>query len=294
MRSAEDGMVRARVCSGLGLRRGLFAALLATGLAACAGSSPDAPSAAADASEAATAPSDPAGGPAQRSTAAATAETAAVPVDPAEAATDADASAVEEQAAPAAEASDAAAESGADSDAEVDQPAAAPEPPPPAEPLPAPAGDGNDSAPEDLAAGEGTEADLPPAAPEAAPAPQSAAAETAAVDRLPALPPGSGVASGRPYVTIRFNRSNVGYEPALAAAVRRAVARRPNVAFDLVAVTPQAASAEEAESRAALAQSQAAAVMRSLAALGIGPDRVSLQSWDGPPSDVHEIRLYIR
>jgi hypothetical protein len=273
----------------LALRPCLLAALLASGLAACAGSSPDAPSAAADASEAATAPSDSAGG-ASRSTAA-TAETAAVPVDPAETAPDADAS--PEQAAPAAETSDAAPEPGAGSDAEVDQSAAALEPPPPAEPLAAPAGDGNDSAPEDLAAGEGAEADLPPVAPEA-PATQSAATETAAVDRLPALPPGAGLASGRPYVTIRFNRSNVGYEPALAAAVRRAVARRPNVAFDLVAVTPQAATAEEAESRAALAQSQAAAVMHSLAALGIGPDRVSLQPWDGPPSDIHEIRLYIR
>jgi hypothetical protein len=272
MRSADDGTMRARgQGQGLALRPCLLAALLASGLAACAGSSPDAPSAAADASEAATAPSDSAGG-ASRSTAA-TAETA-VPVDPAETTPDADASAADEPAAPTVETSEAA-------------------PEPPAEQIDAPAGSGGDSAPEELTAGEAAEADLPPAVPEAA-ATQSAAAETAAADRLPALPPGSGVASGRPYVTIRFNRSNVGYEPALAAAVRRAVARRPNVAFDLVAVTPQAATAEEAESRAALAQSQAAAVMHSLAALGIGPDRVSLQPWDGPPSDIHEIRLYIR
>jgi hypothetical protein len=93
---------------------------------------------------------------------------------------------------------------------------------------------------------------------------------------------------------IRFTDDAGDYQPALAAAVRRAVERRPNVAFDLVAVTPRAGNAEDLADDKAEAEAQAAAVMKSLADLGIGPDRVSMRAWTGQPTDVNEIRLYIR
>jgi hypothetical protein len=107
-------------------------------------------------------------------------------------------------------------------------------------------------------------------------------------------PPGSGLASGRPYVVIRFTESTVDYESALAEAVRRAVARRPNVAFDLVAVTPRASTADDMAEQADKARAQAAAIMKSLSALGIGPERVMMATWTGQPTEVNEIRLYIR
>jgi DNA polymerase-3 subunit gamma/tau len=107
-------------------------------------------------------------------------------------------------------------------------------------------------------------------------------------------PPGSGLATGRPYVVIRFTESSVDYEKALSEAVKRAVARRPNLAFDLVAVTPRAGTAEELADLTEQAHAEAAAVMKSLNELGIGPERVSMMTWTGQPTDVNEIRLYIR
>ena len=107
-------------------------------------------------------------------------------------------------------------------------------------------------------------------------------------------PPGSGLASGRPYVVIRFTESSVDYEKALSEAVKRAVARKPDLAFDLVAVTPRAGTAEELADLTEKAHAEAAAVMKSLNDLGIGPERVSMMTWTGQPTDVNEIRLYIR
>jgi hypothetical protein len=121
---------------------------------------------------------------------------------------------------------------------------------------------------------------------------QSAAASGAHAGDVP--PPGAGLATGRPYVVIRFTESSVDYEKALAEAVKRAVARKPNLAFDLVAVTPRAGTADELAGLTEKAHAEAAAVMKSLSALGIGPERVSIMTWTGQPTDVNEIRLYIR
>jgi hypothetical protein len=187
------------------------------------------------------------------------------------------------------------------------EPAAESEPPPqpatrevsettaPAErPLSAEAATEGEPAPP-AATGEAVE----PAAPAAEPVAPLPVEEPSALAAAPAGgdgpgPPGSGLATGRPYVVIRFTEDAPDYEPTLAEAVRLAVARRPNVAFDLVAVTPRAGTAKDLEDDLAQARTQAAAVMQSLIDLGIEPDRVSMLSWTGQPTDVNEIRLYIR
>jgi hypothetical protein len=129
--------------------------------------------------------------------------------------------------------------------------------------------------------------------PQTAAAPQPEPSQTAgAAGDVP--PPGSGLATGRPYVVIRFAELNTDYEKALSEAVKRAIARKPNLAFDLVAVTPRAGTAEELADLTDQAHAEAAAVMKSLSALGIGPERVSMMTWTGQPTDVNEIRLYIR
>jgi hypothetical protein len=136
--------------------------------------------------------------------------------------------------------------------------------------------------------------DAPPAeAPQTEAAPQAEPPQT--VDNAGGVPPpGSGLATGRPYVVIRFAESNTDYEKALSEAVKRALARKPNLAFDLVAVTPRAGTADELAELTDQARAEASAVMKSLSALGIGPERVSMMTWTGQPTDVNEIRLYIR
>lgn len=233
-------------------------------LSACAGPSPEIRTTAADASEPATAPV----GAADESMAAAAASSATPEDDPG--ASDTDASSVDSAAsAPAAE------------------PPVESEPPAAAEPVAE-----NDVPAEVVTADAETE-------PVAEPAPPPAEEQPTLVAVAPADPsdmdePGLGLGSKRPYVVIRFAEEAGDYQPALAEAVRRAVARRPNVAFDLVAVTPRASTAEQLADDKTAAQVQAAAVMKSLADLGIGPERVSMQAWTGQPTDVNEIRLYIR
>jgi hypothetical protein len=240
-----------------------LACLLTTGmlgLAACAGPSPQVQVAAADASQPASADSDATGQAAANESAAA---------------------ATQEQQPASADTTASGDTSSSVATADKPAPPATPSTPP-AEPQAAP--------------------DPAPSAPatSAADAPQTAAAQstdqsqTAGAGASDVSPPGSGLATGRPYVVIRFTESSVDYEKALSEAVKRAVARKPNLAFDLVAVTPRAGTAEDLADLTEKAHAEAAAVMKSLSALGIGPERVSMMTWTGQPTDVNEIRLYIR
>src|SRR5262249_39068567 len=67
----------------------------------------------------------------------------------------------------------------------------------------------------------------------------------------------------------------------------------PDVAFDLVAVTPRAKSESDMLESTKRAEEEAAAVMKSLASMGISANRVNMAAWTGPPTDLDEIRLYI-
>jgi hypothetical protein len=232
----------------------LTAAIVGLGLAACAGPSPQVQVAAADASQPATADSSAAG----------------------QAAADESATAATEESKP--DSTDATASGNTSPPVETADNSA-----PPGEP----------QGTTDTAASAPTApaADTPQTAAAQQPA-QSAAASGAGASDVP--PPGSGLATGRPYVVIRFTESSIDYEKALSDAVKRAVARKPGLAFDLVAVTPRAGTAEELADLTKQAHAEAAAVLKSLSALGIGPERVSMMTWTGQPTDVNEIRLYIR
>jgi hypothetical protein len=128
------------------------------------------------------------------------------------------------------------------------------------------------------------------------PAPQTAAAPGTVADAAARLRSSARFRLGdRPALCGHpLHRSSIDYEKTLAEAVKRAVARKPDLAFDLVAVTPRAGTADELAELTNQAHAEAEAVMKSLSALGIGPERVSMMTWTGQPTDVNEIRLYIR
>ncbi|HZF36129.1 MAG TPA: hypothetical protein VE914_20190 [Candidatus Angelobacter sp.] len=237
------------------------AVIASLGLAACAEPSPKVQAATADASQPATADSSAAGQPAANESATAATEQAKV------------------------DSPDATASGDKSTAVETAENAAAPASPPTAPAAPEATSGNTASAPTPPAADAPSTAAVQQAG---QPAP-AGGAETSGV-----LPPGSGLATGRPYVVIRFTESSVDYEKALSEAVKRAVARKPNLAFDLVAVTPRAGTAEELADLTDKAHAEADSVMKSLSALGIGPERVSMMTWTGQPTDVNEIRLYIR
>jgi len=123
---------------------------------------------------------------------------------------------------------------------------------------------------------------------------ESFSARNYAPAMAPAMPPGSGIATGRPLVVIRFDRDNPDYEQALFAAVSATLDRRPNAAFDLVAVAPAAGTAAQISLNTSKARRSADKVMRSLTSMGLSPDRVSLSTMTSPTAQTNEVHLYVR
>lgn len=117
-----------------------------------------------------------------------------------------------------------------------------------------------------------------------------------------ALAPDAGVSMAqnalagdrRPLVVIRFDRPNVAYEQQLYQAVARAVERRPNAMFDLVAVSPTAGGAGQSALAAANARRSAEQVMRSLSDMGVGADRVRMSAMSSAGAAANEVHLYVR
>ena len=110
----------------------------------------------------------------------------------------------------------------------------------------------------------------------------------------PISAPGAGIASGRPLVVIRFDRPDVQYQQPLYQAVSQVLQRRPNAAFDLVAVAPASGGAAQVALNSNMAQHDADQVLRSLIGMGLSADRVSVSSATSPNAQVNEVHLYVR
>ena len=97
-----------------------------------------------------------------------------------------------------------------------------------------------------------------------------------------------------PLVTIRFYRPNVPYEEALYIAVSAALERRPDVMFDVVAVTPQLADPAQVTLHSAASKRNADNVFHSLTSMGLSAEQVSLSATTNAAVQNDEIRLYVR
>ena len=95
----------------------------------------------------------------------------------------------------------------------------------------------------------------------------------------------------RPLVVIRFDRKDVAFEPALYQAVSRALERRPNAIFDLVAVSP---GTGDQNLSSGTARSNAEQVLQSLAGMGLPSDRVMLSAMASPTAQSAEVHIYVR
>ncbi len=115
---------------------------------------------------------------------------------------------------------------------------------------------------------------------------------------VPAPPPAGGAASlvgqRQPLVVIRFNQPNVDYEQALFTVVSRALERRPNAAFDLVAVAPSVGSAAQVSLATGKSRRNAEGVLRSLTSMGLPADRITLSATNSPSAQVNEVHVYVR
>jgi len=105
---------------------------------------------------------------------------------------------------------------------------------------------------------------------------------------------GPAMASRRPLVVIRFDRPNVSYEQPLYTAVNRALQRRPQAGFDLVAVSPMKGSPAAATVAANKAKRNAETVLRSLSEMGLPLERVRLSATQSAEAQTNEVHLYVR
>ena len=102
------------------------------------------------------------------------------------------------------------------------------------------------------------------------------------------------LAARRPLVVIRFDRPDVEYQQALYTAVNRALERRPQAVFDLVAVAPARGSAAQAAASTTSARRNAENVLRSLNNMGLPASRVSMSAMSSADAQTSEVHLYVR
>jgi hypothetical protein len=108
------------------------------------------------------------------------------------------------------------------------------------------------------------------------------------------VPQGAASGQRRPLVVIRFDRPNVEFEQALYTAVSRALERRPQAGFDLVAVAPAGGSTAEAARASNAARRNAESVMRSLASMGLPASRVTMSAGTSSDAQANEVHIYVR
>jgi outer membrane lipoprotein SlyB len=106
--------------------------------------------------------------------------------------------------------------------------------------------------------------------------------------------PVPGLAERRPLVIIRFDQPKVDYEQALYTAVRRALDRRPDANFDLVAVAPNAGSPAQVALHSDASKRNAESVMRSLTGMGLPADRITLSATTSASVQANEVQIYVR
>jgi len=110
-----------------------------------------------------------------------------------------------------------------------------------------------------------------------------------------AAPPPAAAAGRRPLVVIRFDRPNVAYQQALYSAVNKALQRRPQAGFDLVAVAASAnASPAQVTVASNKAKRNAESVLRSLSEMGLPLQRVRLSAITSSQAQNNEVHLYVR
>ena len=100
--------------------------------------------------------------------------------------------------------------------------------------------------------------------------------------------------TARPLVVIRFDRPNVDYELALYDAVSRALERKPNASFDLVAAHPKTGSAAQIILNSTAARRNADAVLRTLIDLGLPTSRLGVNATSSATIQANEVRVYVR
>jgi hypothetical protein len=111
---------------------------------------------------------------------------------------------------------------------------------------------------------------------------------------MPVAAPRAAVSSDAALVTIRFDKPNVNYEPALYTAIKSALDRRPSATFEVVAVSPAGATPGQQAISASTARRNAEAVVRSLTNMNLPANRINVSSTTSPGASSGEVQVFVR
>ncbi len=98
----------------------------------------------------------------------------------------------------------------------------------------------------------------------------------------------------RPLVVIRFDKPNVAYQQAVYNAVSRVLERRPDAAFDLVAVAPTTGGPARVAVNSNKSRRYAESVLRSLVEMGLPPGRIAIAGTTSSAATTNEVHIYLR
>lgn len=101
---------------------------------------------------------------------------------------------------------------------------------------------------------------------------------------------GKTVSSGSPLFTAKFNKTGVKYQEGLKQAVGSAVAKKPGVMFDVVAVTPANANSLTQNT----AKNNASQIFQDMIEMGVGADKISLSSKTSPSANSAEVQIFVK
>lgn len=98
----------------------------------------------------------------------------------------------------------------------------------------------------------------------------------------------------KPLVIIRFNQRNVYYERPLFSAIERAVQVKPDVRFDVVAISPKSPNTGTTKKMAQITKAKAAEVMHSMEKMGIPKERIAFQMEYADTLRTSEVHVFVK
>ena len=98
--------------------------------------------------------------------------------------------------------------------------------------------------------------------------------------------------AGLPLVSVRMDGAD--FRPALVEAVQAAQQRRPEAAFDVLALVPSAAAPAQQDRQVTEAARDARMVAEAMGAAGVASDRIRLGLRGDPGSPSREVRVFLR
>ncbi len=96
--------------------------------------------------------------------------------------------------------------------------------------------------------------------------------------------------AGKPLFVAKFNKGNVNYKDGLRRAVNAAKAKKANVVFEVVAVTPISGGTSARSN----AQNQATTIFQEIVNMGVNAERVSLSSRTNAEASSPEVQIFVR